>query len=155
MGQAKMTIAVGIVLAIINMRIIRSRYGFGLADTDIPEVPVAKPSRRKYTSRYKRRSKPRTTNAPPAKRGDHTAVTNSARHLAPPAMPRSHRSGAFRMLGAGPNASQGTDPGVSEADRAQIRIKWALGTPSTEFHKLDAGCCTNNPGRLICVTRIP
>ena len=74
MGQAKMTIAVGIVLAIINMRIIRSRYGFGLADTDIPEVPVAKPSRRKYTARYKRRSKPRTTNAPPAKRGDHTAL---------------------------------------------------------------------------------
>lgn len=47
MGQAEMTIAVGIVLAIINMRIIRSRYGFGLADTDIPEVPVAKPSPRK------------------------------------------------------------------------------------------------------------
>ena len=61
-------------------------------------------------------------------------------------MPRSHQSGAFHMHGAGPDAPQGTDPVVSEADRARSRAKWAPGTPSTEFHKLDAGCCTNNPG---------
>ena len=75
----------GIVLAIINMRIIRSRYGFGLADTNIPDMPVAKPSRRKDTARYKRRSKPRTTNAPPAKRGDHTALPAS---MQPPTISR-------------------------------------------------------------------
>ncbi|MHA6751581.1 transposase [Dermacoccus nishinomiyaensis] len=77
MGRAKMTLAVGIILAIINMRMIRSRYDIGLTDESIPDIPAAKPPRRKYAARYKQKAKPRTTNAPPPKRGDRSALPAS------------------------------------------------------------------------------
>lgn len=85
MGRAKMTLALGIILAIINMRMIRNKYDIGLADVNIPDVPVAKPPRRKYAARYKRQPKARTTIDPPAKRGDRSALPAA---MQPPSISR-------------------------------------------------------------------
>lgn len=84
MGRAKMTLAFAILLAIVNMKIIDSRYGIAISDTDIPEHPVAKPPRSKYRARYKNRPKPRTTNGPPPRRGERAALPAS---MQPPAIP--------------------------------------------------------------------
>ena len=74
MGRAKITLAVGIILAIINMRVIRERYSIGLADENIPDLPAPTPPRLKYKARYKTKPKPRTTNAAPKKRDDRSAL---------------------------------------------------------------------------------
>ena len=74
MGRAKMTLALGIIPAIITMRMIRGRHGIALADDQMPEMPVAQPPRRTYAARYKRQPKARKTIDPPAKRGDRSAL---------------------------------------------------------------------------------
>lgn len=117
MGRAKMTLAVGTILAIINMRMIRSRYDIGLANEHIPrrpgpQAPTPQVHRtlqaegqasdhERATTKTRRPLGPtgRDAAARDPQQDNHTAVTASARDLALPMMPRSHPSGAFRVSG--------------------------------------------------------